>query len=91
VDCQLLEPDLAEATLNQVSFEGSRVVAPDFGRARMSDVDLSTADLVGPRGLSGLRGATISPLQLIDLGPALAAELGIVVADQPFADQPLAD
>jgi uncharacterized protein YjbI with pentapeptide repeats len=81
VDCQLVEPDLAEATLAQVSFEGSRVVSPELGRARMTDVDLSAADLVAPRGLAGLRGATISPLQLIDLGPALAAELGITVAD----------
>jgi uncharacterized protein YjbI with pentapeptide repeats len=81
VDCQLVEPDLAEATLSQVSFEGSRLVSPEFGRARMTDVDLSAADLVGPRGLAGLRGATISALQLIDLASAMAAELGIVLAD----------
>lgn len=81
VDCQLVEPDFAEATLTTVSFEGSRLVSPDFGRARVKDVDLSTAELSGPRGLAGLRGATISALQLIDLGPALAAELGITVAD----------
>jgi hypothetical protein len=31
--------------------------------------------------LTGLRGATISRLQLIDLGPAIAGELGITVAD----------
>ena len=82
LDCQLLEPDFAEATLEKVDFAGSRLVSPDFGRARMKDVDVSGADLAGPRGLAGLRGATVSRLQLVDLAPALAAELGILVGDQ---------
>jgi uncharacterized protein YjbI with pentapeptide repeats len=81
VDCQLLEPDFSEATLTQVSFEGSRLVTPEFGRTTLGGVDLSAAEVVGPRGLTGLRGATISALQLIDLAPAFAAELGIIVTD----------
>jgi uncharacterized protein YjbI with pentapeptide repeats len=81
VDCQLVEPDLSEATLTQVSFEGTRLVSPELGRATLRKVDLSAAELLGPRGLTGLRGATISAAQLIDLAPALAAELGIVVSD----------
>ena len=32
-------------------------------------------------GLAGLRGATLSRAQVIDLADALAAELGITVAD----------
>jgi uncharacterized protein YjbI with pentapeptide repeats len=81
VDCQLIEPDFAEAQLEKVDFSGSRLVAPEFGHARMKDVDLSGAEVSAPSGLAGLRGATISRLQLIDLGPALAAELGITVND----------
>jgi uncharacterized protein YjbI with pentapeptide repeats len=81
VDCQLIEPDFSEATLSQVSFDGSRLMAPEFGRATLRDVDLSAAEVVGPRGLAGLRGATISRLQLIDLAPAFAAELGVIVTD----------
>jgi uncharacterized protein YjbI with pentapeptide repeats len=81
VDCQLVEPDFAEARLERVDFTGSRLVVPDFARARMKAVDLTGAELSAPRGLAGLGGATISRLQLIDLGPALAAELGIVVTD----------
>jgi uncharacterized protein YjbI with pentapeptide repeats len=79
VDCQLVEPDLSEASLTQVSFEGTRLVSPELGRATLRQVDLSAAELIGPRGLTGLRGATISTAQLIDLAPALAAELGIRV------------
>jgi len=81
VDCQLVEADFAEATLTAVTFDGSRLVSPDFTKGTFKDVDLTGADVAGPRGVAGLRGATISALQLIDLGPALAAELGIKLAD----------
>ena len=81
VDCQLVEADFAEARLTRASFEGCRLVSPDFTKGTFKDVDLTGADLAGPRGVAGLRGATLSALQLIDLGPALAAELGIRVAD----------
>nr|WP_272955475.1 pentapeptide repeat-containing protein [Pedococcus badiiscoriae] len=81
VDCQLVEADFAEAVLTGVSFAGSRLVSPDFTRGTFKDVDLTGADLAGPRGVAGLRGATISALQLIDLGPALADELGLTIAD----------
>ena len=81
VDCLLTEPDFGAATLEKVGFEGCRLVSPDFSQATMKDVDLSAADLVAPRGLTSLAGATISRLQLLDLAPALADQLGIRVAD----------
>ena len=81
IDCQLTEPDMSEAALTSVTFDGSRLVSPEFSRARMDSVDLTGAELVAPRGLSSLKGASISRLQLIDLAPAFAAELGITLAD----------
>jgi uncharacterized protein YjbI with pentapeptide repeats len=81
VDCQLVEADFGEAKLTRVSFEGCRLVSPDFTKGVFKDVDLTGADLAGPRGVAGLRGATVSALQLIDLGPALADELGLKIAD----------
>ena len=81
VDCQLVEPDFGEATMTTVSFHGSRLVSPDFTKGTFKDVALGGADLAGARGVAGLRGVTISSLQLVDLGPALAAELGITVDD----------
>ena len=56
-------------------------MSPDFTKGTFKDVDLTGADLAGPRVVAGLRGATVSALQLIDLGPALADELGLKVAD----------
>jgi len=64
-----------------VTFDGCRLVAPDFSQARLKNVDLSRAELVAPKGLASLSGATISRLQLFDLAPALAHQLGITVAD----------
>ena len=81
VDCILTELDLAEALLTDVTFEGCRLLTPDFGRARLSGVDLTAADLVAPKGVASLSGATVSRLQLLDLAPALAAELGISVEE----------
>lgn len=80
-DCILVDPDFVGATLTRVTFEGCRLQQAEFSQVTMTDVDLSGADLVAPRGLASLRGATISALQLIDLGPALADQLGIVVAE----------
>jgi uncharacterized protein YjbI with pentapeptide repeats len=80
VDCQLVEPDFGESVLTRVSFEGCRLLSPEFSKGSFTEVDLSGAELAGPRGVAGLRGAKVSALQLIDLGPLLAGELGITVA-----------
>ncbi len=81
VDCVVTELDLQEATVDGLTFEGCTLVAPEFGRGRYARFDLSGAQLHEPRGLAGLRGATLSRGQVIELADALAAELGIVVAD----------
>jgi uncharacterized protein YjbI with pentapeptide repeats len=80
-DCQLVEPDFAAAVMEDVTFDGCRLVSPEFSQAQLNRVDLSGADLVSPHGIPSLRGASISRLQLIDLAPALAAQLGITVKD----------
>ena len=49
-------------------------------QAQISNLDLRAADLAEIVGLSALRGATISELQLTQLAPAFAASLGIQIA-----------
>jgi hypothetical protein len=80
-DCTVIELDLQEASVEAVRFDGCRLVEPQFGRGRYKALDLTGAELVSPHGVTGLRGARVSRLQLLDLGPALAAEAGIEVAD----------
>jgi uncharacterized protein YjbI with pentapeptide repeats len=80
-DCVLIEPDFGGAEMKDVTFDGCRLVSPDFTQAALSGVGLAGADLIAPQGIPSLRGATISRLQLLDLAPALAAQLGITVTD----------
>ncbi|CAN7502999.1 pentapeptide repeat-containing protein [Terrabacter sp. LjRoot27] len=81
VDCVVVELDLQEATVDGLTFEGCTLVSPTFGRGTYAALDLSGATLRSPVGLAGLKGATMSRPQVIDLADAFAAELGIVVAD----------
>ena len=80
-DTFVVELDLQEATVDGLTFEGCTLVAPTFGRGRYAALDLSGATLRSPVGLAGLKGATLSRSQVIDLADALALELGIVVVD----------
>ncbi len=78
--CVLVEPDFAGAVLERVEFRGCVLRGVDATGARMRDVDLrGAAELDIVRGVDGLAGAAISPGQLVDLAPALAAQLGIRV------------
>ncbi|MEW1954678.1 pentapeptide repeat-containing protein [Terrabacter sp. NPDC080008] len=81
VDCVVGELDLQEASIDGLTFEGCTLVAPTFGRGTYAGLDLSGATLRSPVGLAALKGATLSRTQVIDLADALAAELGIRVAD----------
>lgn len=81
VDCVLVEPDFASATLTDVTFDGCTLTGAQWSNATLAKVDLSGARLVAPLGLTSLRGATISRLQLLELADAFADQLGIRVAD----------
>jgi uncharacterized protein YjbI with pentapeptide repeats len=77
VDCVIDELDLGGATAKRVAFERTSIAALDVARASLTDFDLRGAELRSIRGLEGLRGATISELQLVELAPLLAEHLGI--------------
>ncbi|NEY36706.1 pentapeptide repeat-containing protein [Streptomyces sp. PRKS01-65] len=80
--CVLVEPDFAGARLERVEFVDCTVKGADFGAVTLSDVDLRrVAALEIARGVDRLAGAVISPAQLLDLAPLLAAELGLRVVD----------
>lgn len=80
-DVAIGELDLIGARLTRVSLENCRVGQLDVTRATLDRVDLRGADLAGLRGLAHLRGATITPEQLVELAPAMAAHLGLTIAD----------
>jgi uncharacterized protein YjbI with pentapeptide repeats len=82
-DCVLRDVDFGEARFDGVAFPGSRLEQARFGRAELKRTDLRGAlaiDLAD--GYDALRGAVISPSQLLDLAPALARALGITVKER---------
>ncbi|WP_078856626.1 pentapeptide repeat-containing protein [Streptomyces sp. NBRC 109706] len=79
--CVLVEPDFGGATLERVSFDDCELRGADFSSATLRDVDLrgvSSLDIT--RGAGRLAGAVVTPTQLLELAPVLAAELGLHVA-----------
>ncbi|WP_431951883.1 pentapeptide repeat-containing protein [Nocardia lijiangensis] len=81
-DCVLRHTDFSDADLTTVSFPGSTLTDLSLNKTRMRRVDLRGATRIGiADGLDGLRGASITPLQLMDLAPSFASALGITVAD----------
>ncbi|GAA4807888.1 pentapeptide repeat-containing protein [Streptomyces ziwulingensis] len=78
--CVLVEPDFGGARLERVEFVDCALKGADFSAAELADVDLRGAmPLEIARGLDRLSGAAISTAQLLDLAPALAAEVGLRV------------
>jgi uncharacterized protein YjbI with pentapeptide repeats len=77
------ELDLGTAQARWTRLVGCDIGVLDVTGARLTEVDLSGSTIREVRGIEGLRGATISPSQLLELAPALAAHVGLKVrADQ---------
>ncbi|MEV8033135.1 pentapeptide repeat-containing protein [Streptomyces sp. NPDC002742] len=78
--CVLVEPDFGGARLERVEFVDCALKGADLTEATLVDVDLrAAAELDIARGVDRLAGAVISPAQLLDLAPVLAAALGVRV------------
>lgn len=78
-DCVIDGLDLMRATASRVAFQGSRIARLDSSGARLVEVDLRGARLGELGSVEGLRGASITLEQLLDLAPVMAARLGIRV------------
>ena len=78
-DCTIDELDLGGVTATRVAFPGTTVKTLDVTRATLTHVDLRGLDFRAVHGLEGLAGATVNDMQLAELAPLFAAQLGIVV------------
>lgn len=79
--CVLDDLDLTGAELDQVIIRGCQAARVDFSGAKCKAVDLRGTTLTSLKGLLGLRGATLSIAQLMELAPNMAAELGLIIAE----------
>ncbi len=78
--CVFTEADFGDARLDRVRFDGCRLSRVDLSGAELRDVDLRGSE-IGVNDAFALRGAIISPTQLIDLAHGLADAAGIAVED----------
>lgn len=80
VDCVLRHVDFGSAKLSEVSFPGSEISALTVRNAQLKKVDFRQAQSIGiAEGVESLRGALVTPGQLFDLAPTLAAAVGLIV------------
>lgn len=79
--CILRQADFTNAKLTHVTFDNCDLDGTNFVSAHCGAVDVSGESLAQVRGLLGLKGATISAEQLIQLAPLLASELGFHVKE----------
>jgi uncharacterized protein YjbI with pentapeptide repeats len=78
--CEIDELDVGGASLTEVTFPGSALRRSRFPQATLKSVDFRGAsELDVAAGAESLAGAVIDTGQLLDLAPALAHALGIVV------------
>jgi uncharacterized protein YjbI with pentapeptide repeats len=80
-DCLLTGVDFQGASIKATVFSRCQLVEADFSTADLSLVDLRGSELGFAGSVLGLRGAIIDPLQLMELSPMLAQELGITIED----------
>jgi len=82
VDCILTEADFLGASLHDVTFVNSLLERTVFDQAKCKLVDLRSSQLYELSGWSSLRGATIDSVQLAEVAPYLARQLGIFVQNE---------
>lgn len=80
-NCQIGELDLGATSVHRLALIHCTVETLVLSGATLRDVDLRGAELRHITGIDHLRGATVSPLQLQELAPHLAAQAGIAVSD----------
>ncbi|WP_084125005.1 pentapeptide repeat-containing protein [Demequina sp. NBRC 110054] len=78
-DVVIDELDLSQATAERVAFRDCRIDTLLLHGARLTHLDLRGTELHTFGGLESARGAIVSPEQLLDLAPVMAAHLGIDV------------
>lgn len=80
-DCRIGDLDLGSARADRVAFTDCQVDAFDAVNSRARNVDLRGLEIRGVRNPEGLRGMTLTPVQVALLSTAFASHLGIRVAD----------
>ena len=82
--CQIDDIDFYGANLTNVAFDHCMIEKIDVRDATLKNVDFCSSDIGTIRGITHMRGASVSSLQLVSLAPYMARDLGIIVKDDPY-------
>ncbi|HUY57299.1 MAG TPA: pentapeptide repeat-containing protein [Candidatus Micrarchaeaceae archaeon] len=80
--CEMDGTDFQGCDLRHCRFDHCVLTGSLFDQAQTAGVDLRGSTIAAVQGVSGLRGAVIDQLQLLDLTTALASHVGLVVRDE---------
>lgn len=79
--CVIGELDLGTVEARDLTLQDCEIELLDVTGSRLVRADLTGASIGAVRGVAGLRGATLTPAQVADLAPLMAAHLGIKVRE----------
>lgn len=82
-ECTLAGADFGGARLDRVTFDRCDLTGARFDDVEVVAMRFRGCTLEGVRGALSLRGASLGPADLVSLAPALAAEAGLTVTDEP--------
>jgi uncharacterized protein YjbI with pentapeptide repeats len=80
-DCVLDEADFGGADIAHCRFAGCSLRGTYFENARLEDVDLRGSQLEPEGDVHALKGAIIDRVQLVELAPYLARDVGLKVEE----------
>ena len=79
--CDLAGADFYGARLGPATIRRCSLVEADFSKAQCEGLDVRGSDVTGVVGATSLRGCTVTADQMIPLGLALVADLGVHVEE----------
>lgn len=81
INCTMSEIDFQGSELNEVTFQNCHLEKAEFAGCKVKAVDFRSSVLLAIRGWQSLKGALIDSTQLISIAQQLAAELGLMIAN----------
>lgn len=81
IDSNLCEADFAMSQFKNIEFSNCELKNTEFSNAKCQRVEFTNCSLNVIKGISGLKGASISELNLIELAPLFCSEFGIKVKE----------